>query len=210
MGLILGIIMAGTAWAVLWRTKRLGRADLQLLAAALLAGLAGYAFQGRTGLSGSPASEQAVVALPPAMPIELATEFFGRFTAAYPWLVIANSYMRRGDSASAVATLESATRAMPNDTQLWIALANAITIHGGGRLTPAAQLAFRRSAALAPQHPAPAFFYGLTLLQLGQVPQALFVWRRQLARAPAGAKWREPLAFRIMIVEQAQAISAAR
>lgn len=208
MGLILGIVMAGGAWLALWRTRRQTRASLQLLAAALLAGLAGYAFQGRTGLMGSPAAERAPVALLPAMPVELATEFFGRFNAAYPWLVIANSYMARGDSAGAVATLESAIRAAPSDAQLWIILANAMTIHAGGRISPAAQLAFRRSALLAPQHPGPAFFYGLTLLQLNQVPQALDVWRRLLANAPASSKWRLPLAERIAFVERLQARSA--
>ena len=37
----------------------------------------------------------------------------------------------------------------------------------GERLTPPAELAFRRAAALNPAHPAPAFFYGLARARSG-------------------------------------------
>ena len=105
MGLIVGAVLAASVWLVLWRTRGIGSAALQLVGAALLVGLAGYAMQGRVGLIGSPAAERPPHALPPAMTIPLADEFFGRFNGAYSWLAIANSFLARGNSGEAVATL---------------------------------------------------------------------------------------------------------
>lgn len=201
MGLIVAGVLAALAWLALWRTRSVGRAALQLLGAALLAGLSGYALQGRTGLMGRPAAERGARPLPPAMPIPLAEEFFGRFTGAYSWLVIANAFLARGDSGEAVATLASATRARPGDVQLWIAYANAIRIHGGGRISPAARLAFEQAALLAPEHPAPAFFFGLALVQTGDVPGALIVWKELLTKAPPASPWGEALKTRIALLE---------
>lgn len=209
MGLILGAAVAGLVWLALWRTRKLNAASLQLLGAALLTGLAGYAFQGRTGLMGSPAAERGVRSLPPAMPIPLAEEFFGRFTGAYPWLVIANAFLARGDSGEAVATLASAIKARPRDVQLWIAYANAIRIHGGGRISPGARLAFERSVQIAPEHPAPAFFFGLALVQSGDVPGALTVWKQLVKKAPAGSPWGKALTERIALLERLATVTAA-
>ena len=210
MGLIIGAAVAMLAWSALWRTRKLNAASLQLLGAALLAGLAGYAFQGRTGLLGSPAGERAVPSLPPAMPIPLAEEFFGRFTGAYSWLVIANAFLAHGNSSEAVATLASATRARPADAELWIAFANALRIHGGGRISPAARLAYEHAAQLAPDHPAPAFFFGLASVQSGDVATALSVWKQLLANAPPGSRWGEALKLRIALLEQVATVVDAR
>lgn len=209
MGLILGAAVAGLVWLALWRTHKLNGASLQLLGAALLTGLAGYAYQGRTGLPGSPAAERVAPSLPPAMPITLAEEFFGRFTGAYPWLVIANAFLARGDSSEAVATLASAIKARPRDVQLWIAYANAIRIHGGGRISPAARLAFERSVELAPEHPAPAFFFGLALVQSGDVPGALIVWKQLAEKAPTSSPWGKALSAQIALLERLTTTTSA-
>lgn len=201
MGLLIGIGIAGLILAILWRGRFARGAALQLVAAALMMGLAGYALQGRVGLFGSPAAERPAKALPPAMPTELAGEFYGQFNAATPWLAIANGYMLRGDSEGAVATLTSAVRAMPRSSELWIALGNALVTHNGGRPSSASELAFERSAFVAPRHPAPRFFYGLMLLQQGEVDRALVLWRQVLAGAPADASWRTGLAARIAMIE---------
>lgn len=205
MGLITAVALAALAWTILWRTRKLSPAALQLLGAALLAGLAGYAFQGRTGLAGSPAAERAPAALPPAMTIPLAEEFFGRFNGAYSWLVIANSFLSRGNSEQAVATLASATRAAPGNAQLWIAYANAMRIHSGGRISPASRLAFERSAVLAPDHPGPAFFFGLAVLQTGDLDGALAVWNELLTKAPAGSPWGRALETRLAVLREIKA-----
>lgn len=201
MGLLVAVALAAGVLAVFWATRRVRGAALQLASAALLFGLAGYALQGGAQLTGSPAAERVAAPLPPALPAELAAEFYGAFNAATPWLAIADGYLRRGDSEGAVATLTSAVRASPRTSELWIALGNAMITHNGGQSSPASELAFRRSADLAPRHPAPRFFYGLSLLQQGRVERGLAVWKELLAQAPRNAPWRIPLAARIAVVE---------
>lgn len=202
MGLLIGILLAAAVWLALRRSPALNGASLQLAAAALLIGLAGYSLQGRTGLAGGPAAERPVRPLPPVLPLELAAEFYGRFNAATPWIIIANGYMARGDGANAVTTLISAVRAAPRNSELWIALGNGLVAQNGGRMSPAAELAFTKSLNLAPQHPGPPFFYGLALLQQGKVDHGLALWKQILRDAPAEVSWRSNLAARIAIVER--------
>lgn len=205
MGLIIASLVAGMAWAALWWSRRLTRASLQLAAAALLAGLAGYALHGQAGLVGSPASQRAPAPLPPVIPVEVATAFFGRFNGAYSWLVIANSYMARGDSGNAVAAMESGLRARPRDPELWIGLGNALTTHAGGGMSPAARLAFERAMTVAPEHPGPSFFYGAALLTQGEVETTIELWRRAIELAPPNAPWRDGLAARIAVLQRMRA-----
>ena len=160
---------------------------LQMAAAALVFGAAGYAAQGRPDLEGSPRAAQQAAA-----PIPLTTlrhAFFGRFTGSEHWLLISESYARRGRPADAVGVLRSAVREHPGNVALWVGLGNALVDHAGG-LTPASELAYRRAAELAPGHPAPKFFYGLALARSGDGQGALMLWNSVLAEAPADASWR--------------------
>ena len=201
MGIVIGVLLAVAIWFALRRTRALNGSSLQLVAAALMIGLAGYSLQGRTRLAGSPAAALPVKVLPPVLPVELAADFYGRFNAATPWIIIANGYMARGDGGNALATLSSAVRAAPRNSELWIALGNGFVTQNAGRMSPAAELAFAQSLHLAPQHPAPRFFYGLALLQQGRVDDSLKLWRDVLGEAPDDASWRPGLATRIAMVE---------
>jgi cytochrome c-type biogenesis protein CcmH len=160
---------------------------LQLAAAALLLGAAGYALQGRPGLAGAP--QRAADKAPPASLAPLRHAFFGRFTGVEHWLLIADSFRARGRTADAAGVLRSALRQYPGSLPLWIGLGNALVDHAG-TLTPAAELAYRRAAELAPGHPAPSFFYGLALARSGDRAGAVQMWTATLAAAPADASWR--------------------
>ena len=72
---------------------------------------------------------------------------------------------------------------------MWIGLGNALVDHAHG-LTPPAELAYRRAAELAPDSPAPPFFYGLALARSGDREAAVSLWRNVLAKAPPDASWR--------------------
>ena len=160
---------------------------LQTAAAALLFGAAGYAAQGRPGLEGSPRSEAEAQA-----PIPLTTlrhAFFGSFSGGEHWMLISESYARRGRTADAVGVLRSAVREHPGNAVLWIGLGNALVDHAQV-VTPAAVLAYGQAAELAPDHPAPKFFYGLALARSGDRAAALMLWNSALAGAPADASWR--------------------
>lgn len=192
----LALLIAAAA-GVLWLLRVRG-AMLQLSAAALLFAGAGYATQGRPGLDSAPASAAAQAA-----PIPLTTlrhAFFGNFSSSEHWLLIAESYARRGQTQDAAGLLRSAVREHPGEIALWIGLGNALADHAG-MITPASQLAFERAAEIAPGHPAPPFFFGLALARSGEPEAALALWRGVLAQAPADASWRPYVEDAIRAVE---------
>ena len=191
------LLLLGLSLAAL-RLAGLRGAMLQLSGAALLFGAAGYAVQGRPGYGGSP---QSSAERPAPIPLtNLRQAFFGRFGPTEHWLLISESFARRGDTENAVGTLNSAVREHPGDPTLWVGLGNALADHAGV-LTPASELAFRRAAELAPGHPAPPFFMGLALARSGAPDQAIAMWRRILAEAPADASWRPLVEDMIRAVE---------
>ena len=160
---------------------------LQMAAAALLVGCAGYALQGRPGLAGSP---RAAGPSREVLPLTRARKLlFGEFSRSGHWLVMSDSMARKGNTADAAGLLRSAVREHPNDVALWVGLGNALVDHAG-MLNPAAELAYRRAAELAPDHPAAPFFYGLALARSGDRAGAVTLWRRVLSEAPADAGWR--------------------
>lgn len=179
--LLLILASAGLLWLVGVRG-----AMLQLAGAALLFGAAGYAVDGHPGQGSAPRSaEQRAAPIPLT---NLRHAFFGRFGPTEHWLVISESYARRGHTQEAAGVLESAVREHPGDPILWIGLGNALADHSG-TLTAASELAFRRANELAPDHPAPKFFYGLALARSGDSKDALAIWHELLAKAPADASW---------------------
>ena len=162
-------------------------AMIQLAAAALLFGAAGYALQGRPVLAGSP--RDSVAARPPLTLTGARRALMGQFNSSDRWITISEGYASRGDTRSAAGVLGSAVREHPGDAFLWTGYGNALFDHGGA-LTPAARLAYARAIELAPDHPAPRFFFGLALARSGDRDGALAQWRPILATAPADASWR--------------------
>lgn len=189
-GWFLLLLLAAASLAGLWALGARG-ALLQLAAAALLLGGAGYALDGRPSLVGAPRTSAGTG---DALPLTKARHaFFGNFGGNEHWLLLSESLARRGRSADAAGILRSALRAHPRDSQLWIGLGNALVDHSRV-LTPPAQLAFERAAELAPGHPAPPFFFGLALLRSGDRDTGLRMWRELLAAAPPDASWRPMVA----------------
>jgi cytochrome c-type biogenesis protein CcmH len=205
MGWLVILLLAAAAFAALWRFARLDRPALQLLASALLLALSGYAWQGSPGLAGRPKPPPAPEALPDSAFAEMRRDRLGRFDTADRWLTIADSYHRRGDTRNAAGVIRSALREHPDNATLWVGYGNALVLHAGGLMTPAAQLAFQRAASLAPGHPGPAFFYGLSLAQGGRLDEAERVWRDLLASAPADAAWRAEIERQLLALQQARA-----
>ena len=180
------LLLIGVTLGAFWLLRVRG-AMLQLVAAVLLFGAAGYAFLGRPGLpSSSRVNEQRQAPIPLT---NLRHAFFGRFTPTEHWLVISESLASRGKTQEAAGVLQSAVREHPGDPALWIGLGNALADHAG-TLTPASDLAYRRAIELSPGYPAPRFFYGLALARSGDGKAAIVLWRQILAEAPADASWR--------------------
>ena len=180
------LLLIVASLALLWALRVRG-AMIQLVAAALLFGAAGYAMFGRPGLASSPRSVEQARAPVPLTNFRHA--FFGNFGPTEHWLLMSESLARRGQTQNAAKVLQSAVREHPGDPILWIGLGNALADHAG-TLTPGAELAFRRAQELIPTHPAPRFFYGLALARSGKGDVAIALWRQILAEAPADASWR--------------------
>jgi cytochrome c-type biogenesis protein CcmH/NrfG len=205
MGWLLMGAFALLVGAGLYPFVRRDKGALQFLAAGLLLALAGYAWQGHPGFAGSPKAPPERQAVPESDYANLRGDMMGRFDQASSWLTIADSYQRRGDTAGSAEVLQRAVQLHPRDANLWVGYGNALVIHGGGLMSPAAELAFNRAAQIAPDHPGPRFFYGLALAQGGQFDQAEAIWRQLLADAPADAEYRRPIEERLQALQQARA-----
>jgi cytochrome c-type biogenesis protein CcmH/NrfG len=202
-GWIIAIALAVAAGGVIVRLGRTPRAAWELVAAALLIGLAGYAWEGSPSQAGAPKSSAAQDKPFDEDVAKLRKEMGERFSQAGQWLVLSDALNRQGKHADAANVLRVGLRQYPDDANLWLGLGNALIVHGNGVLSPAAEYAFRQSMRLAPEHPAPAYFFGLALAQSGQPQQAEKIWRALLERAPADAEWRSELETNLGILERA-------
>lgn len=135
-----------------------GRAQWPAVVVALLFGLGGYALTGsptRPAQSAKPAFNDST-----AFPELLAARqkllpFNGEAGA---WITFADARARQGHAQDGIDALKEAIRRQPRNAALWTALGNALLLHAEGLLTPAAELAYARAAALAPNDPAPPAF----------------------------------------------------
>jgi Flp pilus assembly protein TadD len=189
MGWVLIALLAVGVFLTLWRFAALNQASLQLLAAALFIGIAGYAVQGHPLLYGkavprAPRQEQSSSASG-----EKGSQLSSLGTGA-SWLTIADSYQSSGDKQDVIRSIQTRLQAHPNDAELWVALGSVLVMHADGRITPAAELALGRAERLSPDHPGPKFFYGLLLAQNGKPEEAERIWTELLTNAPANAEWR--------------------
>jgi cytochrome c-type biogenesis protein CcmH/NrfG len=201
MGWLVMLLLAAAVTLGLWRWVRRDMGALQFLAAALLLALAGYAWQGRPGLAGAPKTKAADEQLPPSEFAQLRRGLLGEFDQAGAWLTAAEAIAQGGNTESAVNMIRGRLEQNPRDMDLWLGLADVLIQHAGGMLTPAAEMAFNRAASVAPDHPAPRFFYGLALARMGQFDAAETYWREVLSNPQATEAWRN-------VVGQAQRMSA--
>jgi cytochrome c-type biogenesis protein CcmH len=198
----IGLAVAGFALAVL--AFRVQRAAWAMLAAALVFGLAGYAFQARPDLPAAPKSAQkADIGEAGWQMVELRKAFVSeRYRSPSPALITADALVRQGQFENAATLLGGIVRGNPRDAEAWLALANALVEHADGNLTPAALNAYREATAAAPEEPGPAVFMGLALIRQGELIEAHQLWTRTLERAPADAAWRPLLAERLALLEE--------
>ncbi len=185
----------------LWRLAKFGSSALQFSAAAMLLSVAGYMFQG------SPAQPTASAQTPEdlnseAVPDDLRKTFATSMNAEGQWLALSDALMKSGRTRAAVSILGEGTRKAPGNADLWVGLGNALFVHGGAQMNPAAQYAFERAASIAPNHPGPPFFFGFALARSGKMAEAGEVWRGLLERAPANAPWKADLEQRLAEIGQ--------
>jgi cytochrome c-type biogenesis protein CcmH len=199
--IIAGLLAILTMGALLW-LGRAPRPTWELLGAAVLFGIAGYAWQGSPGLAGSP---RFVKDKPAEFDEEIASQrraLGERFGKAGQWLVLSDGLGRRGKTQEAANVLVAAVRQDPKDPNLWLGLGNALVAHGEGVLSPSAEFAFRKAMAIDPAGFAAPYFYGLALAQSGQLDGARKIWAPLAGRLPEGSKLRTELEQNLSMIDQ--------
>ncbi len=204
MGWIILLLLVLVCVGGLIALGKMSRATYEITAAALLLGVAGYAWQGHPGMAG-------VSVEPTEKPnsfdddsIDARNEMGERFGTAQEWLIFSDSLNRAGKHGAAANYLRNGVKEHPDDPDLWVGLGNALVVHADGVITPAAQFAFQKAADLSPEHPGPPFFLGLAYAQSGKIDQARAIWTELLERSSEDAPWRADLESRLAAMERAQ------
>jgi cytochrome c-type biogenesis protein CcmH len=187
------LAFVGMAWPF-----RLPRAAWTTALAALALGLAGYAAQGSPGLPGAPKAAAPLTPGEGENLVELRRavlpeEQWSRHNA----VITADGLTRHDRFADGATMLLGATRANPHDGEAWLALGNNLVAAADGAMTPAAQLAYRRAEAAAPQSQGVPFFVGVAQLQAGNFLDARTLWTEAAKRAPENSTARKTIEDRI-------------
>ena len=205
-GWVVATVLTVTALAALIVLGKAPRKSWEAIAAALLFGLAGFAYQARPDLNGAPKQFEAAQGKVGAGLVTVRQQLSGESAiASNRWIVTADALTRQGAFGDAAGFLLGAIEENPRDSGAWLALANNLVGHADGALTPAAHYAFRKASEADPNAAGPPFFLGLALIQNGRPEQGRALWAELLARAPADAPWRAGLAERLALLDQLMA-----
>jgi cytochrome c-type biogenesis protein CcmH len=170
----------------------------EIVGAALLLGVAGYALQGSPGEPGAPKEpvEKIAGAAADASVVER-QKMSDSPAMGDSHLVIADALARHGQFADAAEVLRGAVEKNPHNSDAWLAMGNALVGHAEGNITPAAFYAYSKAAVAEPRNPGPPFFLGLALIQSGRLAEGRLLWADLLARSPKDAPWRADLQGRL-------------
>lgn len=195
--LVLALLILGLlAWPV-----RLGRPALMLVAAALFAAAAGYAWQGSPGLAGAPTSDEGRPMRVDPLYASERLRFLNHYGDTGIALGTADAFNRMNEDEAAAWLLRNAIARRPKDVDLRVGYAHALFVLAKGQVTPAVTLAFDRADALArPDNPMPAYFRGLAYLEAGNLDGAQRVWRGARAALPAGSPWTRSIDERVALI----------
>ncbi|GLV21091.1 hypothetical protein TomMM35A_09500 [Sphingobium sp. TomMM35A] len=202
-GWLIAAAFAFCLMALLIAVGRIPRMSWELTAAAVLLGLAGYAWQGSPGLPGRPKMASASTDRG-KFDEQLAERRRGmaeRYGKAGQWLMLSDGLGRQGKTKEAANVLLAGLKQTPDDPNLWLGLGNALIAHAGGVVSPSADFAYRRAMTLDPDAPAPPYFYGLALVRAGQLQAAKELWAPLAARAPEGSEIKAELELSIARID---------
>ena len=200
---LIAILLAVVSFAAAILLFRLDRSLWTMFAAVLVFGLAGYAVQASPDLPSAPKAAGEGRSTDRIDVVEARKEFIGSDERSFAnFLVTSDAMARRGRFADAAEWVSGATRENPEDFEAWLALGIALIEHADGQLTAPALYALNQARALQPDHPAPGYFLGVSLLRQGQIPEARQAWADALANAPEDAAGREGLELRLARLDQ--------
>lgn len=181
---------------------RIGKVGWEPLAAALLIGIAGYAWQGRPSLVGKPVAADGARAVRFDEALAERRRNMGeRVSSATKWLVLSDGLARQGNTQDSANILVRAVKDDPRDPNLWVGLGNALVLHGSGVLSPSAEYSYQQAVRLAPDAPSPRFFYGLALAQSGKLEPARAIWSKLALSLKEGTPFRAELESNIAAID---------
>jgi len=206
---VVAIVLAAGGFALAAFAFKLARGLYTSLLAALTLGLAGYAMQASPNIPAAPKSAAAQPGEALFDVVEARREMLANDDhSRADMLVVADAMARQGQFGTSAGFLAGITRANPRDFEAWLAEGNALVEHAGGVLTPAALYAYRVAAGLKPDHPAPGYFLGVSLIRQGQMMEARQMWAETLAATPADAAGRDALADRLARLDSLLGLAA--
>jgi len=200
-GIFIAAALALVALLALKFGARLPWRHMTPAAAAILLGLAGYAWQGRPNLMGHDVKPSVAAKFDERL-AEKRRSIGERLGPASQWLIMSDGLARAGDTENAANVIARGLEKSPKDADLWVGLGNALLAHAGGRLTPASDHAYRQAMILAPQAISPSYFYGLALAQSGQFEAAQRTWAQLALRLPERADMRMELVRNLMLLDR--------
>lgn len=101
-------------------------------------------------------------------------------------LLLARAQAAAGDLPSATQTLRTASRAAPNNADVWQMLGEALVEQAQGQETPGAVDAFRKAVALNPADGSAHYNLGRAAIMNGDLNGGLAEWRALEAHLPPG------------------------
>ena len=192
----LGFVLAAFAF-------NLPRSSWTLFGAALLFGLAGYAMQGSPDQPAAPRDAQVLDPQSGEAMVDARKEFYDEGVLPSRYVVTADGFTRRGQYRDAIDFLRNAVAENPNDSQAWVAMANALVEHANGTLSEAAEYAYARAKASEPDNAASDYFHGIALIRNSRFEDARELWASALEASPEDARYRADLAARLAALDQA-------
>ncbi len=187
------------AGGLLFRWTRLPRGGQYLMAAFLMLGLAGYAWQGHPSTPGAPVSR---INAEPKTDGSVRRFASARFGPVGETLGYTEAWLKAGRPDLALRVIKQGLKANPNSPDLWLAMGGALSAAGDGVIVPAADYAFDRARALSPDHPGVLFFDGLAAAQGDDVENAARIWLKLYETSPPDAPWRLDVEMRLSAIAQ--------
>lgn len=161
--------------------------------AAVVLGLAGYAWQGQAALPDAPAKPIKAELQAAETLIAMRADMDTSYTAGKPYLTLADSYAREGDYRYAAAFIQSGLNKYPQDGDLWAGLGVVLFLAGEAKMSPPAELAFANARKYRPTNRAPDYFKGMADLFDGRPQDTLALWQQMIDNAPDKAVWKPKL-----------------
>lgn len=181
---------------------RLPREGWTLFAAALVFGLAGYAWQGSPEQPSSPKAETNRAPQSGEAMVNARHSLFDDTLMKPSYIITSDAFARQGKFGDAAGLLRRGLRENPDHLEGWLALAMALVAHADNNVTPAARAAYDKAASINEDNPAPQFFLGAAYLQGRQFREAREVWSELLDKTPEDAPYREDLENRLAALDE--------